>query len=882
MTIKTIYLVHHSHTDIGFTGDQPIIWELQARFLTQALEQVEREAERFGIEHASRWTIETAGVLEYWLRSAAPHEIDRLIAAERAGLIEVTAMFLNLTPLYDTIQHIEALQLIHRLRREYGFEIRSAMNCDVNGHNWPLADLLLDAGIDGFSMAINHHFGGPPEPRPAIFRWQAPSGRTLLAFNGWQYGKAGEFGLADDNDEKFLSWWRRAEEFLKQTGYPMPVFMLQGIHPYGDNAGFYPKFGEFARRWNESGRLPRIVLATPRQWWQAVQPFREQIAVWRGDWTDYWNFGCISTARETAIGRAARDRLVSADTLFAALNTLPQAQTGWAQRSFSSFRQPAWETLNLWGEHTWSADGAGATWRDDARSQTNHKIHLAYRAHSYSQLLHRDALAEIARQVKRNSPDDLLVFNPLPWQRTISGSVSHLTLHPRGMAQDDLAARHYQGHFSNPTEIGAHSSDEHFSLLPVSVPGFGYTVVPRAKVLKTRDVTRLSEAEQVENARFRIVFNRETGGVTSLYDKNLQYEWVDGGSPYPFCMFIHEQVADRAHPFPRHLLNEMDWNTSVETIRAWRPDWRAIRTTPQQLLAHQVYHTPLGWSVEQAFSHPAVEHLKIRLFLPAEGDFIECEAQWQMGLETHPEAAYLVFPFNLPHATARFDAGGLAVRPQDDQLPGVNRDYFTTQKWVDFCDNQRGVTIATPINPMCQLGDFHFAHNQSRFELPRATFLGWVTNNYWECNFPYHQPGTVIARYRIQPYAGGFDEIRAYRFGQETAFSQPACQHLGETSSEENLPPSGQFLRLPASAIQTLQVRALEKGKISLRLLNITDSEQTAVIEPGIAGIARAWTCDLFEQPLNPLPVRNGSVQLSIPPRRVQTIHLETTPTGDR
>lgn len=74
-------------------------------------------------------------MLEYWLRSAAPHEIDRLIAAERVGLIEVTAMFLNLTPLYDTIQHIEALQLIHRLRREYGFEIRSAMNCDVNGHN---------------------------------------------------------------------------------------------------------------------------------------------------------------------------------------------------------------------------------------------------------------------------------------------------------------------------------------------------------------------------------------------------------------------------------------------------------------------------------------------------------------------------------------------------------------------------------------------------------------------------------------------------------------------------------------------------------------------------------------------------------------------------
>jgi alpha-mannosidase len=877
MTIETLYLVHHCHTDIGFTGDQPIIWELQARFITHALAQVERETEQFGAERASRWTIESAGVLEYWLRHATAREIDRLIAAERAGLVEVTAMFLNLTPLYDTVQHIEALQLVHRLRREYGFDIRSAMNCDVNGQNWPLADLLLDAGMDGFSMAINHHFGGPPEPRPAIFRWQAPSGRDLLAFNGWQYGKAGEFGLADDDEEKFLHWWPQVESFLAQTGYTLPVFMLQGIHPYGDNAGFSPKFGEFARRWNAAGRSPKIELATPRQWWQAVQPFREQMAVWRGDWTDYWNFGCISTAREVAIERATRDRLVGADAMFAALNSLPGAQAGWAQRSLLLFRQPAWETLNLWGEHTWSADGAGATWRDDARSQTNHKNHLAYRVHSYSQLLHRDALAEIARQVRGGSPDDLLVFNPLPWQRTISGAVSPLTLNPRGLAHDDLAGRHYQGHFSDPTEIGAHQSDEHFSLPPLSVPGFGYTVVPRVAILKTRAVTTTSESAQVENQRFRIVFNRERGGIVSLYDKHLQYEWVDDGSPYPFLMFVHEQVADRAHPFPRHLLNEMDWRTSVETVRAWKPNWRALRTIPERLLSHQVYHTPLGWSVEQAFCHPAVENLKIRLFLPAEDDFIECEAQWQMGLETHPEATYLVFPFNLPNATARFDVGGLSVRPQDDQLPGVNRDYFTTQKWVDFCDERRGVTIATPINPLCQLGDFHFAHNQGRFELPRATFLGWVTNNYWECNFPYHQPGTIVARYRIQPYDGAFDEIRAYRFGQETAFAQPACQHLGETADDKNLPTQEQFLQLPEGKIQTLQARALEAGKLSLRLLNITDSPQTAVIGSGIARIMRAWTCDLFNQPLSELTVSDGSLRLSIPPRCLQTVQLETT-----
>jgi alpha-mannosidase len=74
----------------------------------------------------------------------------------------VTGMFANLTPLLDADQLAESLQLVGRLREQYGFTITNAMNCDVNGEAWPLVDLLLDAGISGFTMAINIHFGGSP------------------------------------------------------------------------------------------------------------------------------------------------------------------------------------------------------------------------------------------------------------------------------------------------------------------------------------------------------------------------------------------------------------------------------------------------------------------------------------------------------------------------------------------------------------------------------------------------------------------------------------------------------------------------------------------------------------------------------------------------
>ena len=107
------------------------------------------------------------------------------------------------------------------------------------------------------------------------------------------------------------------------------------------------------------------------------------------------------------------------------------------------------------------------------------------------------------------------------------------------------------------------------------------------------------------------------------------------------------------------------------------------------------------------------------------------------------------------------------MRPEIDQLPGVCRDYFTVQGWVDFNNGDQGVTIATPDNPLVQLGDFSFAHNRSTFTLDRALLLSWVTNNYWETNFPAYQPGTVTARYHILPYAGEFNEDRAQRLAAE-------------------------------------------------------------------------------------------------------------------
>ncbi len=887
--VHTLYFIHHSHTDIGYTHDQPIVLDLQERFLDEALHLADKYSDR-GSDGAFRWTVETTFVLYRWLQGASAGQIERFKALERAGRIEVTGMFANLTPLLDIDQLVETFQLLRPLRDDFGFTIRHAMNCDVNGENWPLVDLLLDIGIEGFSMAINTHFGGAPMQRPNVFWWQGPSGRKILAYNGWPYDTGWRFGIGHDAATFEETWWPRVERRLAEIDYPLPVLMVQSYHPFGDNGSAYEPFSRFIDTWNEQGKSPRLVMATPKDWWAAVKEHSDLLPTYRGDWTDYWNFGCISSAREQALNRASRARLRAADALAAAVvgrSDAPAEST--LARSHERYREWAWHSLHLWDEHTWGADcSIRAPGAEDTAAQWHHKASYAYTARSLSLLLQRDGLAELGQHVQRKRPDDLLVFNPLPWPRLVAGIVPQEVASPRGVPEDVTAGRHFQDrltydHSQLAANVEAATSQKQLWLKPVEVRGFGYTVIPRAELVEWEPRAEFSEEAVVENDSFRLTFDRQRGGILSWHDKRLNREWVDQSADYPFNGFVHEQVADSSHVWPRNLMFNMEWQSSeVERSRGWKPDWSVERRRPTRVLQHGVYRTPLGYYVIQSLEAPGCAGpLKQSVFLSDSADYIECESWWDMGLDVHPEATYILYPFNVPNATARLDLGGQPMVVGSDQLPGVCLDYFTVQGWVDISNEDLGVTVAMPENPMVQLGDFHFAHNQAECTLERAMLLGWVTNNYWETNFRPHQPGRVHARYRILPHREGFNELQAHRFGSEAVYPQPLLQHLGEPERHPPLlPEAGALLRLPQnvspeSPVLTLHIKAAERRPgVIVRLFNASDQAQPAEIGSGFLRILSAQLCDLLEKTQGSLEVQNGTVTLNVPARRVTAVLL--------
>ena len=204
--VETVYVVHHSHTDIGYTHEQPVLWDLERRFIDEAIRLAWRDRNE-DEDHSFRWTVETIAPLCYWLERASPDDRERLRVLNQLGRIDISCMYLNITPLYDTAQLIEALQPVQTLRETHGLRVRAGMNCDVNGQNWQLVELLLDAGVEGFSMAINEAWGGAPLRTPAAFWWEGPSGRRILAWNGFGRLRSDQSGIPR-LQEKLAKTWR--------------------------------------------------------------------------------------------------------------------------------------------------------------------------------------------------------------------------------------------------------------------------------------------------------------------------------------------------------------------------------------------------------------------------------------------------------------------------------------------------------------------------------------------------------------------------------------------------------------------------------------------------------------------------------------------------
>src|SRR3954463_11426931 len=96
--IKTLYVVNHSHTDIGFTDYQDLCYRQHSEFIDQALDLIEATQD-FPIEAQYHWVCEVNGMTEHYFANASSRQIERFQKWHDLGFIDVAGMQYNHTPM---------------------------------------------------------------------------------------------------------------------------------------------------------------------------------------------------------------------------------------------------------------------------------------------------------------------------------------------------------------------------------------------------------------------------------------------------------------------------------------------------------------------------------------------------------------------------------------------------------------------------------------------------------------------------------------------------------------------------------------------------------------------------------------------------------------
>ena len=74
--IQTVYLISHTHTDVGYTDHQDAVFRQHLAFIDDAIELGEATAD-YPEESRYRWTCEVTSFVERYVRERPARQVDR-------------------------------------------------------------------------------------------------------------------------------------------------------------------------------------------------------------------------------------------------------------------------------------------------------------------------------------------------------------------------------------------------------------------------------------------------------------------------------------------------------------------------------------------------------------------------------------------------------------------------------------------------------------------------------------------------------------------------------------------------------------------------------------------------------------------------------------
>jgi hypothetical protein len=433
-TIETVYILPSAHWDLGFL--RPPDQEMAA--IKPHLDAVIDACEH---EPSFRWTIESSWQLNAWLeRTRDPKAVARMGDLLQKGQIELSAAAGSLHT--EFLGSEELNRLVYASQQagvHFGIRPQVAMMNDTPGFSSRVTQVLARSGIPFMLTGSNTALGGGTSlsPGKVPFYWEGPDGSKVLLWQtqgkngGYTEGMA-DYYLAPSVEDPYLhtrfypkDWsglsdleiTRRGIQKLvseyESAGYRHSIiavlFMHDGIGPDDEARGLLPN----VRAWNAAGMKPRLVVATPSEFFDAIlkSDGASSFPTYRGDWNGLWARVKTNSPAMSAAALSLQDRLPEAETIsslvrMSGIHGCPQPDLSIAYRD-----------LFIYDEHNGAGQGGWpkVMTRDEVLQQNEQYASKLQDAAARADRQLHTCLLTLASRPVAPSKQQVLIFNPSSW-----------------------------------------------------------------------------------------------------------------------------------------------------------------------------------------------------------------------------------------------------------------------------------------------------------------------------------------------------------------------------------------------------------------------------------------------------------------------------------
>ena len=816
----TVYLVQHVHTDIGYTRPQTEILPEHLRYIDYALDYCDL-TDDYPDDARFRWTCEASWAVREYLKRRPAEQIERLKRRVAEGRIEIAGMFLNMSEIASESAMADSLQPIRSIEQALDTRVRIAMQNDVNGAAWCLADYFSGIGVKYFTMGINKTRSLLPFDRPTPFWWESPSGKRVLAFRADHYHTGNFWKIHEGKLAPFRQGLLAYLDSLAKRGYPYDAISVQYSGYHTDNSPPAMKECDLIRAWNKKYAWPKLRSAVASEFFRYLETeHAADLPVHRQAWPDWWTDGFGSAARETAAARQTQVALETDQTLLAmaTLFGVPVSP------SVASRIDSVQENLLFYDEHTYgAAESISDPLAENSMVQWAEKSAYVWQAVKQAGMLREEALGTLQPLLARTSVPTVTVFNTLSWRR--SGLVNVFIDHEILPADKSFRIIDPATHEAIPAQpVRRRPEGTYWALWATGIPPLGYKTFRIEVGNQARVTSADSDAppEVLENAYYRLTVDPKTGGLKDLLDKQSGTQLVDVNADWRVGQLLHEAMKDRRN-FDRRTLKYQGLGNVKLRPGTDGPIWQSL-----------LVEGNLPGCDPQ---HGA--HAEIRLYKNEKR--LELHYSIRKLPQTNPEALYVAFPFALPGGKILYEAQGGMVRPGEDQIPGSASDWQTVQNFLVVRSDQQQLIFGSDQIPLVQLGGLNLGKWQPVTRIERPHLFSWVMNNYWFTNFRATQQGDFQWSYYLTS-SRDTSNTAAARFGWSARIplvprvlpaGQPTGAKLVRSLLARDMPQLALVSARPArdAGGVILHLRSLDGKAATFRLKGLSASAKNQSLE---------------------------------------------------